>query len=89
MEIQLELLGTMGCHLCEEAQYLLQPLSLSRQWSLRYIDIAETEQADAMIALYGLRIPVLRCRSGNEWRELGWPFDAEAVMQFVDAQAAR
>lgn len=70
----LELYGTVGCRLCDQAKALLDSIGCEAG----YIDIAD--EADAF-ELYALRIPVLR-RTDNG-AELGWPFDANAVMQFI------
>ena len=60
-----QLLTTAGCHLCEEAQALVQRAAPSV--SLELVDIADD---DDLIERYGTRIPVLR--QGD--RELAWPF---------------
>ena len=76
----LQLLGTAGCHLCEQAEELLLPISLQCGKPLTLIDIADGDQAEILVARYGLRIPVLRCGE----RELDWPFDAMAATRFVN-----
>lgn len=63
--MEIELLTTLGCHLCERAEQLV--LQAWPQATLVRIDIAED---DALIADYGERIPVLRYQG----RELAWPF---------------
>lgn len=72
---QLELYGTDGCHLCEEAAALLQALSIPA----RHIDIAGD---DHLLDRYGVRIPVLRRSDGAE---LNWPFGSDEILRFVDA----
>jgi hypothetical protein len=78
--IRLDLYGTSGCHLCEEAEALFRE-ALARnpgavEW--RKIDIA----GDAELAeRYGVRIPVLCCRDSGE--ELGWPFDGGRLEMFL------
>ncbi len=73
--VHLELYGTYGCHLCDEAEVLcrahpgLEP---------RKIDIAED---DELMARYGIRIPVLRDPASE--RELGWPFDSVSLQTFL------
>ena len=63
--MKIELLTTLGCHLCEQAEALLrQALPMAQ---IEKIDIAED---DALIEAYGERIPVVRYAG----RELGWPF---------------
>jgi hypothetical protein len=74
---QLQLLGTSGCHLCDQAEALLvQCLDLS-QVEVELIDIADT---DELVALYGVKIPVLRCPQSQ--KVLCWPFDVLAVKDF-------
>lgn len=69
------LFGTIGCHLCEEAESLMQGLAL--KW--RYVDIATDE---SLLERYGTCIPVLRDEKGCE---LAWPFDEEAVRGWIGA----
>ncbi len=66
------LYSTLDCHLCEQAERILQLLSLA------YIktDICDS---DALIAQYGQRIPVLRSPAG---KELNWPFDQALLTAF-------
>lgn len=61
----IELLTTLGCHLCEQAEMLLHQAAPLAE--VQKVDIAED---DELIARYGERIPVLRYRG----RELAWPF---------------
>ena len=73
----MQLLGTSGCHLCDQAEALLgQCLDLS-QVEVEMIDIADT---DELVALYGKKIPVLRCIDSQ--KVLCWPFDERAVSYF-------
>ena len=51
--IDLILLGTLGCHLCEEAELILAEFE---QINIENIDIAEQEQWQEK---YAIRIPVL------------------------------
>ena len=75
--MECQLLGTLGCHLCEDAEAVLMPFVVEGL-QVELVDIAESE---AMVERYGLRIPVLiRCDSAEE---LGWPFDAEQVAAFL------
>ncbi len=73
IRMRLLLYGTEFCHLCEQAEALLQAIGVNAE----YIDIADD---DALIESYGTRIPVLRREDGAE---LGWPFDAEALERFI------
>ncbi|BCX81455.1 hypothetical protein MIT9_P1033 [Methylomarinovum caldicuralii] len=71
------LYGTAACHLCEQAEALLKQAGCD----FDTIDIA----ADAALtARYGVRIPVLADRTQD--RELGWPFDAVVLQDFIDAE---
>lgn len=67
-----ELYGTACCHLCDEAEAVLQSLGIHAL----HLDIADD---DSLLEKYGTRIPVLR-RAGAE---LCWPFDAAAVRRFL------
>lgn len=78
MNPDLTLYGTESCHLCDDAQALLEQASL--QWC--NVDIAED---DVLLERYGTRIPVLlRNDNGNE---LNWPFKYEDVLRFVSFEA--
>ncbi|TAN47525.1 MAG: glutaredoxin family protein [Methylococcaceae bacterium] len=69
----LTLYGTAGCHLCEEAQDLLEALSLPAH----HVDVAGDED---LLERYGVRIPVIRRTDGAE---LGWPFTAADLLSFA------
>lgn len=74
MLAKIQLYGTEFCHLCEEAEAILRKAGVTAA----HIDIAEH---DDLLEKYGARIPVLR-RVDND-AELGCPFDAVAVTQFL------
>ncbi|WP_111656417.1 glutaredoxin family protein [Isoalcanivorax indicus] len=63
--MQVELLTTAGCHLCDQAEALLCQ-------ALPGVDIIKVDIAeeDALIEQYGTLIPVVRYQG----RELRWPF---------------
>ena len=61
------------CHLCDEALALLEQGGLSAA-------VVDVEADDQLMAIYGLRIPVLVLPDG---RELGWPFDADQLDHFI------
>jgi len=69
------LLGTAGCHLCEEAELIVSNFELE----FEQIDIAEQEQWQPE---YALRIPVLINLETKQ--DLGWPFDIEQVREFIN-----
>ncbi|MBZ2188065.1 glutaredoxin family protein [Alcanivorax sp. JB21] len=63
--VDIELLTTSGCHLCEQAEALVRQALPGVE--IIKVDIAER---DALIEQYGTLIPVLRYQG----RELCWPF---------------
>lgn len=77
MPPECQLLGTLGCHLCELAEEVLMPL-VEHGLMVELVDVADSQ---ALFEAYGLRIPVLR--RVDTGAELGWPFDAEQVVRFV------
>tara|TARA_B100000287_G_C20323195_1_gene658680 strand:- start:47 stop:304 length:258 start_codon:yes stop_codon:yes gene_type:complete len=79
----LVLLGTEGCHLCEQAQALLLNLNGKIPCNLYLEDIAESED---MVARYGERIPVLKYEAEEgdmEGPEIDWPFSEQDVLRFI------
>ena len=76
---------TLGCHLCEQAKALADPLITEGGWQLQEVDIADD---DHLMARYGVRIPVLAIlntdvKSANIKRthvELDWPFTANDIV---------
>lgn len=70
------LFGTSGCHLCEEAKLLLRQSPAQTDFCSK--DIADKPE---WLERYGIRIPVLQHISSQQ--ELGWPFDMEALQQFI------
>jgi hypothetical protein len=73
---RLTLYHTVGCHLCEEAEALVLAC-VANPDCMKKTDIAED---DALLARYGLSIPVLR--NHDSGRELNWPFGAGDVQAF-------
>jgi len=74
--VKLILLGTSGCHLCEEAELIM---SACKNVEIELIDIAEQEQWQEK---YAIRIPVLYHVDSKS--ELGWPFELQQVQQFIE-----
>ncbi len=75
--MKLLLYGTRFCHLCEQAEALLDGTGLKAE----YIDIAEDT---VLMERYGLRIPVVR-RVDNSV-ELDWPFDETALTRLTGSE---
>ncbi len=75
-EFVLELLGTRGCHLCDEAEAMIKTAVRARPILWRYVEIAGDE---ALIRRYGERIPVLRGERG----EIAWPFSLLDILRLA------
>ncbi|MSP27845.1 MAG: glutaredoxin family protein [Methylococcales bacterium] len=77
--MHLLLLGTAGCHLCEQAEEIIQEcLGNDYQQVIEMIDIAEQENWQAQ---YAIRIPVLYHPASQ--KELAWPFEPANVRAFI------
>jgi hypothetical protein len=76
----LVLLGTAGCHLCEEAEEILNACLLTdSKLIVEAIDIAEQESWQEK---YAIRIPVVYHPESQH--DLGWPFDLEQLQVFIE-----
>ena len=75
------LYGTLGCHLCELAEALIEAECLQRPEAFS-ITLADIADQDDLMSRYGTRIPVLRRKDTDE--ELNWPFDREILRLFLD-----
>jgi hypothetical protein len=75
---KLILFGTLGCHLCEEANQLISACDLNNI-EIEHVDIAEHEQWQEK---YAIRIPVLYHSSSK--KELNWPFTELDVQRLID-----
>ncbi|MBV2208331.1 MAG: glutaredoxin family protein [Thermomonas sp.] len=64
-----------NCHLCDLA------LDVLAQAQLPEFDTVFIDDDDVLEASYGVRVPVLR--DTQHAAELDWPFDAQAVRQFL------
>jgi len=69
---------TAGCHLCEQAAFLLEELKRHQDVTIETVDIATDEK---LVELYGIRIPVI-LNAVND-AELGWPFQYEDLLNLV------
>lgn len=91
--ITVNLYTTAACHLCEQAEALLATLQQDNaqlnqdsvqlnkvQLAIIAIDIADS---DALVAQYGIRIPVLQ--RSDTLAELNWPFTRQDIEQFLSA----
>ena len=79
MTHQWRLYGTVGCHLCEQAEAIVIQLKQSFDIDLEVIDIAESDEG---VAQFGERIPVLENKNAQQM--LDWPFDLELLSDWLD-----
>ena len=73
---------TVGCHLCEHAEVVLQEFVAqpdSVQFDLEEVDISTDEH---LVELYGIRIPVVKNPANK--KEVGWPFGLEDIATLFD-----
>lgn len=71
------LFTTAGCHLCDLA---LQQLHTLQQQVPIIINSVEIGDDDALVAEYGVRIPVVKVPNNAE---LGWPFELPELFAFL------
>lgn len=69
---------TAGCHLCEQAEAILEPVARCNQLIWQPVDIASSE---ALVEAYGIRIPVIKVEGAAE--DIGWPFDESALLDYL------
>ncbi|WP_067522883.1 glutaredoxin family protein [Endozoicomonas ascidiicola] len=72
---QLLLYTTAGCHLCEDAQKILEIIDC--KWSP-----IEISTDNDLIEHYGIRIPVVGIKGQEE--ELGWPFSENELKNWLN-----
>ncbi len=86
------LYSTLGCHLCDDAALIIEPVLSHYQFEWQRFDIAEPNSqftdktAEMLVAEFGEKIPVLAVDFSQQY--LAWPFDQEAVVQFIQALIA-
>ncbi len=78
MPVPLQLFSTLGCHLCEQAEAMLIATLPADAYELEVVEISNS---DALMAAYGVRIPVLR-RTDTDV-EIGWPFLPQDILQLA------
>lgn len=78
MSVHCELFGTLGCHLCEDAEQVLQPF-VEQGLLVELLDIIDSPQ---WLERYALTIPVLR--RVDTGQELKWPFDEQDVLKLLN-----
>lgn len=81
--LECRLFGTLGCHLCDEAEQVLLPLLNAMPLQIEWVDIIERED---WVERYAVHIPVLlRLDNGAE---LFWPFTTQQAWEFCTAPSA-
>jgi len=73
-QLQVKLISTSACHLCDEAEAILHHAGIN----ISKLDILDE---DKLFDKYSLRIPVLKRFDNGE--ELDWPFDTASVLRFL------
>ena len=79
--VEIRLYGTPACHLCEAAHDLLALIANECDVDVTEVDISTD---DALMTRYGIRIPVIQ--RTNDMAELGWPFDLDALRDFINCR---
>jgi hypothetical protein len=69
---------TLGCHLCDDALAIAQPILDKEGWKVSLVEIADSPE---LVDKYGIRIPVL-ARVDNQ-DEIGWPFGVEQIKELL------
>jgi hypothetical protein len=78
MNMKLCLYSTSACHLCEQAESLLQGMAENIMLSWDTIDIVDDDQ---LMQRYGLKIPVLHKPEGEV--DLCWPFTELDILHWL------
>lgn len=76
--LHITLYGTEHCHLCEQANSVLQQLNLIVPCHVHYIDITTD---DLIFAQYQTSIPVIHIHQLNQ--SLNWPFQLSDLVQIL------
>ncbi len=76
--MKLQLYSTSHCHLCEQAESLLQQLTNSHHLTWQTLEIADDS---ALLTLYEIKIPVIKRLDTQA--EIAWPFTAEQLLTFL------
>lgn len=81
--MKLVLYTTLGCHLCEQVEHMLEALNADFPHHLARVDIVND---DDLLAEYATDIPVLY-RADIDM-EFAWPFDSLQLIQFLSLTEA-
>jgi hypothetical protein len=69
---------TSHCHLCEQAEALMRTLQENHTLNWQTLEITDN---DDLMSQYGTRIPVIQ--NIDNKAELAWPFNQEAILNFI------
>lgn len=72
--VTIKVFGTEGCHLCHEADVLIERV-LKFAEPMPQVEWIDISQEPSLLECYGTRIPVVK----TERLELDWPFDEDAL----------
>ena len=75
---KLRFFTTQGCHLCEQADLILDALHDRYSFEVEIVDIATNGD---LVQKYGLSIPVLLNIENDKL--LYWPFDTDGVINLL------
>ena len=79
--IKLNFYTTEGCHLCEDAQRMLETLAETGLCEWLSVEIARDDQ---LSECYGIRIPVIgKTATKVVPDELGWPFTLKELREWL------
>ena len=78
------LYSTSACHLCEQAISLLNNMPEATEFTVVIKDISDSEE---LMERFDVRIPVILAE--GQTRDLGWPFNAEDVKQYLYNEGLR
>jgi len=78
---EITLYTTLGCHLCDQAEVMLNQLIDKQLVSDCTLSLVEISEDDRLMDLYGIRIPVFALKDN----ELGWPFDLTELQNWINA----
>jgi len=68
---------TAACHLCEQAETLLQQAAQNHPLVITATEIGDNDQ---LVDRYGIYIPVIQKQTGEE---LFWPFNLTDLEKFI------
>ena len=78
---QIVLYSRQECHLCDQAQTLIEQVIAGSEWQLEKVDIDSDAQ---LTELYRYTIPVLARIEGAEITALNWPFPPSRVRDLLN-----